>query len=396
MISIALWAAGCIALVPNASSLAPRLERTPSADEVAHLGELRAEILEGYADFAHSIYSECSDHARNVRRAVRLLVDTPSEDSLRAARTSWLEARRVYGRTEVLRFYNGPIDNPRDGVETLLNAWPLDEAYIDRVEGATHGGIIGDTATYPNLNAALLTLLNERGGEANIAIGWHAIEFLLWGQDVDPDGPGARSHEDFVSAPGAERRCEYLRLCADLLVEHHDQVRDAWRPNADNFRARFLDPELAERSLRQVLAGMIVLSGFEMSGERLAVAYETRDQEEEHSCFSDNTHVDFLADQEGILAVYRGAESGGVGPGLRALARLSDPFLSEEVDKALSAGLERIDAMPVPFDQAILGADDGPGRTAVLAALLALEEQSDRLARLATVLGYEIAIQPGG
>ena len=360
-------------------------------------GARTRQVIEGYADFAHRLYSDCVERAKSLDRALEDFLKEPSEETLASARDAWLHARRIYGQTEVLRFYNGPIDNPRDGVETFLNAWPLDEAYIDYVEGDPGSGIINDPTNYPNLSGALLTLLNERGGEANIAIGWHAVEFLLWGQDHDVAGAGKRSFTDYQldGNANAARRGEYLRICGDLVVEHHEQVRDAWAKERDNYRASFLADSEGE-SLRKILAGMIVLSGFEMSGERLAVAYETQDQEEEHSCFSDNTHIDFIADQEGILAVYFGEERGGVGPGVQVLAREAAPKLAERIEKLLIESLDAIRGMPVPFDMAIRGDDSSENRKAVLRALVALERQSEALATLALVFGFEIAIQPGG
>jgi len=361
------------------------------------LDDLQRQAAQHYAEYAHRSYARSAELARQLQAAIDAFLAEPTAEGLAAARAAWLEGRAVYGMTEVLRFYGGPIDDPERGVETLVNAWPLDEAYIDAVAGAPDAGIVNDPARYPYLDRAVLTMLNERAGEANISIGWHAIEFLLWGQDTRADGPGARSHEDYVAGQGrnAARRGEYLRICAGLLVEHLELVRDAWAPGADNYRAAFLATPPRD-SLRRVLAGMAILSGFEMAGERLAVAYETRDQGEEHSCFSDSTHVDFVADQLGILAVYRGDGLGLSGTGVRELARAADPELARELDLQLDASLAALRAMPVPFDQALQGADDAPGRQAVHAALLALERQSETLAALALVLGYEIALEPGG
>lgn len=378
--------------------LAP-LPPTP-ADQAADDGallELQRAAVERYATVAHDLYLECERLAVAQLEAVEAFVAAPDAAGLELARRRWLEARRVYGRTEALRFYSGPIDDPGEGVETFLNAWPLDEAYIDAVEGASGGGIIGSPERYPNLSATMLVLLNERGGEANVSIGWHAVEFLLWGQDLSAEGPGARPWTDFQDggAAHADRRREYLRLCAALLVEHHRKVREAWAPGTpENYRARFL-AEDPRASFRKVLAGMTILSGFEMSGERLAVAYETRDQEEEHSCFSDNTHVDFLADQEGLLALWRGGEGEGA-VGVRDVARAASPSLAAQIERDLEATLAAIRAMPVPFDQAILGPDERPARQAVLAALVAIEDQARSLATLGLVLGHDIALQPGG
>lgn len=358
---------------------------------------LRGSFVEGHAQFAHGLYAECEERAEELAAALRSFVALPSEETHLAAKRAWLAGRAVYGKTEVLRFSGGPIDNARDGVETLLNAWPLDESYIDGVRGNPGAGIIQNPDRYPSLSGTLLDLLNERGGEANVAVGWHAVEFLLWGQDFDPKGPGARTFRDYLPdhAPFAERRALYLVTCGDLLVLHHSQLTQAWAAEADNYRAAWVAGS-EDAAVRGALTGMLVLSGFEMAGERLAVAYETQDQEEEHSCFSDNTHTDFIANQLGIVAVYRGEAGGGAGPGLRAIAHRFLPELADRIDGQLGATLAALRAMPVPFDQAVLGKDEAPGRKAVLAALVALEEQTASLSTLALSLGFEIAIQPGG
>ncbi len=379
----------CAVLLISAQGL-PGLRGSSSDD-------LCRSFVQGHAQFAFGLYAECEKRSEELAAALRSFVALPSEETHLAAKRAWLAGRAVYGKTEVLRFSGGPIDNARDGVETLLNAWPLDESYIDGVQGDPSAGIIQNPERYPNLSGTLLGLLNERGGEANVAVGWHAVEFLLWGQDFDPKGPGARTFRDYLPehAPFAERRALYLVTCGDLLALHHSQLTQAWAAEADNYRAEWeAGPE--DTAVRGALTGMLVLSGFEMAGERLAVAYETRDQEEEHSCFSDNTHRDFIANQQGIMAVYHGQAGGGVGPGLRAIAHRLLPELADQLDERLEATMGALRAMPVPFDQAVRGKDDAPGRKAVLAALVALEQQTASLSTLALSLGFEIAIQPGG
>ena len=111
-----------------------------------------------------------------------------------------------------------------------MNAWPLDEAYIDYVEGSPEAGIVNLPDDYPTIDADLLVSLNEQGGEANISTGWHAIEFLLWGQDLSTDGSGARPVEDYTTAPNADRRAAYLAVASDLLLTHLGQMVDAWAP----------------------------------------------------------------------------------------------------------------------------------------------------------------------
>jgi putative iron-regulated protein len=377
--------------LPQEASASPSLGETDLART-----NTEADLVAAYARYCYALYGRCVAEAEELRAEIRGFCAEPSQIRLERARAAWLAARDLYARTETLRFYDGPIDNARDGVETFLNAWPLDELYIDAPGSKTTQGIIQNEKTYPNLVGAALTAANERGGEANVAIGWHAIEYLLWGIDSNPKGPGKRAHTDFCDGqePHAARRRTYLLATADLLVAHLRQVRKAWTPGESNYRHRFETGD-AKDALRKILAGMIVLSGFEMAGERLAVAYETRDQEQEHSCFSDNTHRDFIGNQRGMLDLYRGEGFAMRGVGLKGLARKLAPKLSLQLDKAMADTEKAMAALPVPFDQGILGKDETPSRRAVLAAIEALEFQTEVLAALALELGFEIPVEPG-
>jgi putative iron-regulated protein len=368
--------------------------QTPPEDST---GSPREAVQADAARYAFATYQACVERAHELHDAIDAFVATPTQETLAAARTAWLAGREVYGTSEVLRFSDGPIDDRRVGVETFLNAWPIDESYIDGVRGRPDAGIIQDLEAFPHLTAVGLQVANERGGEANVSIGWHAIEFLLWGQDFDPNGPGSRSPDDFVAgkAPFAERRCQYLQLVADLLVQHHEQVRDAWRPGVtDNYRARFLALP-ADEAIRRILKGMVVLAGFEMSGERLAVAYETRDQEDEHSCFSDNTHRDFITDQQGIVELYRGTGRGMTGRGLREIAFALDPAAAREIDRLMDLATKRLSELPTPFDRLLRAEDGSTEREALLATIETLENEAEALAALGLELGFDIPMVPG-
>jgi putative iron-regulated protein len=247
---------------------------------------------------------------------------------------------------------------------------------------------------FPSITAEVLEAANEDGGETNIATGWHAIEFLLWGQDFDDDGPGTRPFTDYVvggTAQNQDRRAEYLSVVGNLLVSHLEQVRDQWAPGVPgNYRAEFLalDPDEA---LRRMLTGMGTLSGGELTGERMAVPFETKDQEDEHSCFSDNTHVDHRNDLLGIQNVYLGRYGSVFGPGINDLLATVDEDLADEVAGQIQAAVDAVFAIPTPFDQAIQGADSSPGRMAIATAIDELNAQTDLIAEAAAALGISIS-----
>ncbi|WNG39866.1 iron-regulated protein [Archangium violaceum] len=352
-------------------------------------------VVERYAALVNENYTDVVAKARTLQTAVNVFIADPTEAKLAAARNAWLAARPAYGQSEAFRFYGGPIDDEDTGPEGQINAWPLDEAYIDSVEGAPGAGIINATGEFPTLSEELLAELNERDGETNIATGYHAIEFLLWGQDQSTTGPGNRPASDFEdggTAPNAARRREYLKLVTDLLVKDLESVQAQWAPGANNYGKTFaaLKPEEA---VQRILTGMGSLSGAELSGERMTVAYDNKDQEDEHSCFSDSTLADLYANAVGIQNVYLGRYGNQDGPGLDELVAEVDEELDKKMKQQLQASLEAIQAIPGPFDQAILGADNSEGRQKVKAAVEALRAQTETLVDVATALGIELNLE---
>ncbi|MCA9868166.1 MAG: hypothetical protein KC410_16900 [Anaerolineales bacterium] len=374
---------------PAATTSAGAPESLPA--DTPEIAALKAEVVANYADIVYAGYQDTYDAAVALRAALQAFVADPAPGTHQAAKDAWLAAREPYGQTEAFRFYGGPIDD-EDGPEPLINAWPLDEAYVDYVAGAPDAGIINNVADYPEITPALLESLNESGAEENISVGYHAIEFLLWGQDLSADGSGSRDYTDYTTAANAERRGQYLLAAADLLVSHLGDMVAAWAPDsADNYRAGFLDQDV-NASLRDILTGLGVLSKSELSGERMFVAYDNQDQEDEHSCFSDNTHRDIINNARGIYNVWTGAYTrtdGTVVSGRSPadLLAVADSGLATRLQTLAEAALAGTQAIHVPFDQAIIDAEYRP---AVLAAVNALQDQGDALAQAANVLGLQI------
>jgi putative iron-regulated protein len=317
-------------------------------------------VVERYAEMVHDNYELAISGVASLDSRVQALVASPGAQTLTEAREAWIACRSAYGQSEVYRFYGGPIDDD-DGPEGRLNAWPLDEAFIDYVEGDPGAGIINHTGDFPEITTDLLIQQNEKGGEKNIATGYHSIEFLLWGQDKSTTGPGDRPFTDYVTdgsgtAENQDRRAKYLTLVTALLLEDLESVEAQWEPGADNFRASFVkDPQAA---LGDMLKGMGSLSGAEISRERMNNALQEQDQEEEHSCFSDNTHADLVSNALGLQNVYLGRFGGKDGPGLDELVKAVDPDLDARIQGEITDALAAIDAIPQPFDQAIQAAID--------------------------------------
>lgn len=356
----------------------------------------RQAVVAHYCKLVYASYQESAQAGLVLAKRIEALLALPSAETMQAAREAWLQTRIPYLQTEAFRFCDGPID----AIEGRINAWPIDENYVDYTVDGPSAGIIAAVDRYPTISRGLLVALNEKEGEKNISTGFHAIEFLLWGQDLNETGPGSRSHQDYAVQGGAKhaaRRGEYLRITARLLVEDLESLVAAWAPGkSDNYRARFLSLE-ADEALSAILKGLGSLSGPELSGERLTVPYETKEQEDEHSCFSDNTHNDFIGNVLGIQNVYLGRYvrlDGKMvsGPSLRDLLARFDASLAERLKVEIQASLDAAKAVPAPFDQAIRGKDSSPGRLAIKKLLKATLAQTESISKAAAALSLRLKL----
>jgi putative iron-regulated protein len=376
-----------LAVLPALAANATAAASTPVNAAASPTAVSPAAVASHYAALVHANYSDTLTAAKDMQAAIAAFVKAPSAEGMQQARDAWLAAREFYGQTEAFRFYGGPIDDD-NGPEGQINAWPMDEAYVDHVQGKPKAGMVNNPKL--KITKAALIQANERGGEENVSAGWHAIEFLLWGQDLSETGPGNRSFEDYVAGKGAnaKRRARYLSVATELLVDDLTGLVKAWAPERKNYRAKF--EKGGTESVRKMIVGLGSLSRGELAGERMEVALNSQDQEDEHSCFSDNTHRDIVTNALGIRNVWLGQyqrRDGSIlqGPGLRDLVALKDAALAEKTSAQMDASVTAAQAIPAPFDQAI--AEGAPGRPAVEKTVASLVAQSKLLVSAASAVG---------
>lgn len=380
-------------LALGAVTATPAFAAQPVAAASASASQLKAQdVVQHYSTLVYANYSDTITGAKQMQKAIHAFLAKPSQATQDAARQAWLNAREFYGQTEAFRFYDGPIDN-EDGPEGQINAWPMDESYVDYVVGDDNAGLINNRKVA--ITKKRLADLNEHDGEENISTGWHAIEFMLWGQDLSDTGPGARPFTDFIDGkkPNADRRRAYLKVVTELLIDDLQSVADQWKPGMKkNFRAEF--SKGGEESLRKIFVGLGSLSRGELAGERLEVAMASRDQEDEHSCFSDNTHRDAVTNAQGIQNVWLGSYkrldgSELKGPGLRDWVAAHDAVAAEKTSLQIAKSVASAQAIPAPFDQAIQGARDSAARAKIQATIDSLTQQSKDLVDAAKAVGIE-------
>ena len=354
-------------------------------------GTIKVDVVSNYANIAYQNYKDALDDAVALEVAINTFTTTPTDANFTAAKDKWKEARETYGTTEAFRFANGPIDAQETGPEGLLNAWPLDENFIDYVDGASTAGIINATALYPTIDKALLESLNENGGEKNISCGYHAIEFLLWGQDITAPAanlPGQRPYTDFVvggTADNQQRRATYLKVCADLLTDNLAYLVNEWKVGG-TYRTTFLSLPV-NQAIQNMYLGITTLISAELPIERMDVALLNEDQEDEYSCFSDNTHRDIFLNLRGVINIYQGKYASIEGQSLEDLVRNADADTFNDTDASLTASLSSVAAIQTPFDMAISEGLDSVEGAKVRVAVLQLQNFGSNLLAGAAKIG---------
>ena len=366
-------------------------------------------VLSTYASIANANYTDALNDAIALQEAVEKFTSNPTETTLANAKAAWLTSRESYGQTEIFRLSNGPIDAEEGWVaekygalEGQINAWPLDENMIDYTIDAkgdrTSGNIIdtkgnfnpggegSTTVNVSNINVDAITALNENGGDANVATGYHAVEFLLWGQDQDYSNfvkdsitkgalvAGERPLSDYTTDKNKDRRKAFLNAATSKIVADLTVVSGAWKKGAD-YRKAFLNKNSdanknikSSEAMKTIFAGMGVFIKSEVANERIAVAVLTPSEEDEHSCFSDNTHRDITTNYQGfkniLLGTYNGVDYGKAPiDALNADAKEEILSLMKKIETKI-ASINAIAETSRHFDRQILS-DDSQSRVIV-------------------------------
>ena len=379
----------------------------------------KSAVLDTYADIAAAKYQDSLIAAQTLQASVNALLADPSAEALQAAKEAWLKSRIPYQQTEVYRFGNAIVDD----WEGKVNAWPLDEGLIDYVD-TSYGGpsdeneyaalnvvaspkftLSGSEIDASSITPTLLaeTLHEADGVESNVATGYHAVEFLLWGQDLNGhgNGAGARPWTDFAAGnactnDNCDRRGEYLKAATDLLVSDLEWMAAQWTEGGAG-RADLMADQ--DAGLSAILTGMGSLSYGEQAGERMRLGLMLNDPEEEHDCFSDNTHNSHYFDGLGVQNVYLGSYvriDGTVvsGPSLADMVAAEDASLDAEMRGKLSATMMALGLIKTTaeagfsYDQ-MLERGNAAGETLVMGGVNGLVDQTRSIERIVAALGLD-------
>lgn len=375
------------------------------------------EVLNHYADLAHAMYEDSLITAKDLLGSVETLLAKPTEKNLNTARDAWIAARMPYQQTEAYRFGNAIVDD----WEGKVNAWPLDEGLIDYV-AVSYGDesdenyyytaniianpkitIGGETIDASTITKKLLaeTLHEIDEVETNVATGYHAIEFLLWGQDLNGTkaGAGNRPATDFdvknCTGGNCDRRGQYLKVATELLIDELEWITTQWTEKGEA-RTSLLNGS-AQEGIATIFSGMGSLSYGELAGERMKLGLMVHDPEEEHDCFSDNTHWSHYNDALSIKNVYTGTYTrvNGTkisGPSASDLVAAKDKTADKQLRKLLDNTLNKMQVLVdsaekegVAYDQ-LIGEGNKAGNAKIMAAINALLNQTKGIEKAVVTL----------
>ena len=373
------------------------------------------EVAGNYANIAQAGYEDSVVRAKALKAAIDRMIAAPTADNLAAARAAWIAARVPYMQTEAYRFGNKIVDD----WEGRVNAWPLDEGLIDYVDPSYGTGsdsnplyaanvianrsltVSGRKVDASKITKELLadTLQEAERIEANVATGYHAVEFLLWGQDLNGTerGAGNRPVTDFdtkkCTGGNCDRRIAYLSVVTDLLIEDLEEMAASWGPDGEARKALF-KPEADP--LTMIFTGLGSLSYGELAGERMKLGLLLNDPEEEHDCFSDNTHNSHYYNVIGMENVYFGRYtridgSEVKGASVSDLVRAKSAEIDDRVRQALTETNKRMTALKTraekgeAYDQ-MLGEGNKEGNAVIESAIEALIAQTKEFERAVGVL----------
>jgi putative iron-regulated protein len=349
-----------------------------------------ADVVKQYAVMMHANMADVVTTLGALQDAIYAFTDAPSADGLAACQQAWLDSRPSYGEMEIARFYSGPIED----VQGRVNEWPIDEAFIDYTAVDPTGGIINDPAHYPMLTPPILASSDEKGGIENLSTGYHAIEYLLWGQRPDQtSGPGTRPYTDYVdggTAANQARRRTYLRSAIELLVSDLTSVQAQWDLTDPGSYGSQMIKKPPQDELQLIIRGFSQMAISELYYERMYDPYITQNRKDEESCFSESTQVDLAANALGVENVYLGRYHAVAGKGVADLVAAKNPGLDAQLRATLSAIRSTIDAIPPPFDHSVIAPDGSDARNAVQNALDQFTPLQDQMHQLADLLGVTV------
>ena len=293
----ALLLAGCSDNAAEPQIVETAAEAAPSAFELLN-PELSASAKEIALEYVRQIdtdFKQAGIEIKKFQSSIATLTDQTNIENLNLSKQAWLNAHSAYELTTLHRYYATQLMGEQDSLVLMqlqyqINHWPIVPGYIDYVDGYPDSGIVHDI----NVNLDADSLREQHGSfdVSEVTLGFHAIEFLLWGYDADSVARPATDFDAVLELTPKEiesgytleqlsnnRRRLFLSVVVDTLVKDFLALQSLWLAEEPSISQRIesisgteliviladsmsamLTQELLQRSLYPMLNGDFVES----------------------------------------------------------------------------------------------------------------------------------------
>jgi putative iron-regulated protein len=293
----ALLLAGCSDNAAEPQIVETAAEAAPSAFELLNpeLSASAKEIALEYVQQIDTDFKQAGIEIEKFQSSIATLTDQTNIENLNLSKQAWLNAHSAYELTTLHRYYATQLMGEQDSLVLMqlqyqINHWPIVPGYIDYVDGYPDSGIVHDINV--NLNADSLREQHGFFDVSEVTLGFHAIEFLLWGYDADSVARPATDFDAVLELTPKEiesgytleqlsnnRRRLFLSVVVDTLVKDFLALQSLWLAEEPSISQRIesisgteliviladsmsamLTQELLQRSLYPMLNGDFVES----------------------------------------------------------------------------------------------------------------------------------------
>jgi len=247
---------GCNDEAAGPQSIESVNEITPSVFELLNpeLSASAKEIVLKYVEQIDTDLIQAGIEIEKFQSSIVTLADHVSSENLSLSKQAWLDAHSAYELTTLHRYFATQLLGEQNSLALMqlqyqINHWPIIPGYIDYVNGYPDSGIVYD------INVTLdVDSIREQHGAFDIyevTLGFHVIEFLLWGYDTDSVARPAADFDAVLELTPEEtesgysleqlsnnRRRLFLSVAADTLVEDFRALQSLWLTEESSIRQR--------------------------------------------------------------------------------------------------------------------------------------------------------------
>jgi putative iron-regulated protein len=242
----ALLLVGCSDNAAEPQILETAAEAAPSAFELLNpeLSASAKEIALEYVQQIDTDFEQAGIEIEKFQSSIATLTDQTNIENLNLSKQAWLNAHSAYELTTLHRYYATQLIGEQNSLALMqlqyqINHWPIVPGYIDYVDGYPDSGIVHDI----NVNLDADSLREQHGSfdVSEVTLGFHAIEFLLWGYDADFVARPATDFDAVLELTPKEiesgytleqlsnnRRRLFLTIVADTLVKDFLALQSLW------------------------------------------------------------------------------------------------------------------------------------------------------------------------